>query len=78
VRGLIVATANQTRPSLPSAAVSNAQVLKYLVPDRTICGADLVIPWSAIDRGPGKNPRYDWSFLDQAAAPWVAAGKIVT
>jgi hypothetical protein len=77
VRGLFVATANQTRPSLPSAPVSNAQVLRYLVPNRTICGADLVIPWSAIDRGPGQTPRYDWSFLDQAAAPWVAAGKIV-
>lgn len=72
VRGLFVAGANQTNNrSLASA------ILKYLPSDPTICGANLVIPWSAIDGGPGASPQYDWSFLDKAAAPWEAAGKIV-
>ncbi len=72
VRGLFVAGANQTNNASVTAAI-----LKYLPSDQTICGANLVIPWSAIDRGPSASPRYDWSFLDQAAAPWEAAGKIV-
>jgi len=72
VRGLFVAGANQTNnPALAAA------ILNYLPSDPTICGANLVIPWSAIDGGPGASPQYDWSFLDQAAAPWEAAGKIV-
>ena len=28
---------------------------------------------SAIDNGPSASPRFDWSFLDQAAAPWRPA-----
>jgi hypothetical protein len=72
VRGLFVAGANQT--DNPSVA---AAILRYLPSDPTTCGANLIIPWSSIDRGPGASPRYDWSFIDQAAAPWVAARKIV-
>lgn len=71
IRGLFVAGANQTSQSI------RAAVLRYLPTDPTICGANLVIPWSAIDNGPGHNPRYNWSFLDKAAAPWGATGKIV-
>jgi hypothetical protein len=72
VRGLFVAGANQT-----NTAALEATILKYLPDDPTICGANLVIPWSSIDMGPSASPQYDWSFLDQAAAPWEAAGKIV-
>ena len=71
VHGLFVAGANQTRSQVAAAE------MKYLLKDKTICGADLVIPWSAIDRGPSAKPRYDWSFLEKAAAPWEAAGKVV-
>lgn len=72
VHGLFVAGPNQTNN-----ASLEARILKYLPADPTICGANLIIPWSSIDRGPGANPRYDWSYLDQAAAPWETAGKIV-
>jgi hypothetical protein len=72
VRGLFVAGANQVKnPSVQAA------VLNYLPSDPTICGANLIVPWSSIDGGPDASPQYDWSFLDQAAAPWEAAGKIV-
>ncbi len=72
VHGLFVAGANQ----VPNASTA-AAVLNYLPTDSTICGANLVLPWSAIDHGPSASPQYDWSFLDQAAAPWKAAGKVV-
>jgi hypothetical protein len=71
VRGVFVAGVNQANPS------DSAAIMEYLSTDPTICGVNLVIPWSAIDQGPGTNPQYNWSFLDQAAAPWEAAGKIV-
>lgn len=72
VRGLFVAGANQI-----SRASTAAAVMRLLPSDPTICGANLIIPWSSIDNGPGASPQYDWSFVDQAAAPWEAAGKIV-
>jgi hypothetical protein len=54
VHGLFVAGPNQTNN-----ASLEASILKYLPADPTICGANLIVPWSSIDRGPGANPRYD-------------------
>ena len=71
VRGVFVANANVSDSSLA------ATVLQYLPSDPNNCGASLAIPWSAIDKGPSASPQYDWSYLDEAAAPWEAAGKIV-
>lgn len=65
VHGLFFAGPNQT-----DNASLEASILQYLPAEPTICGANLIIPWSSIDRGPGANPRYDWSYLDQAAALW--------
>jgi len=42
-----------------------------------VCGANIYIPWRNVDKGPGVNPRYDWSSVDQQIAPWAAAGKVV-
>ena len=42
-----------------------------------VCGADIYIPWRNVDKGPGANPRYDWSSVDQQIGPWAAAGKVV-
>jgi acetyl esterase/lipase len=50
---------------------------RYLPADPTVCGANLVVPWSAVDRGPNHNPRYNWRFIDNAAQPWIASGKMV-
>lgn len=52
-------------------------ILHYLLADPTVCGADIVVPWSAIDKGPGATPRYDWTQLDKWTGPWEAAGKEV-
>jgi hypothetical protein len=35
------------------------------------------VNWNRVDNGPGTNPRYNWSVIDQLIAPWVPAGKIV-
>ncbi len=42
-----------------------------------VCGANVYVPWSIVDRGPAASPRYDWSSIDEQVAPWVAAGKVV-
>jgi hypothetical protein len=42
-----------------------------------VCGANIYVPWRSVDNGPGVNPRYDWSSVDQQIAPWSAAGKVV-
>jgi hypothetical protein len=68
--GLFVANVN-------AFAVSEQEVLQYILPDPTVCGANILVPWSAIDRGPGANPQYDFSFINDAVQPWVAAGKVV-
>jgi len=72
VHGLFVASPNAIQD-----ATTESAIMSYLPPDPTICGANLEIPWSQIDLGPGHTPQYNWSYLDNAAAPWEAAGKIV-
>jgi len=42
--------------------------------DPDLAGVDLVYYWSQIEPTRGS---YDWSLIDQAMAPWVAAGKKV-
>ncbi len=70
--GLFVNAANS-----PQSLSNESEILKYILPDSTVCGANLIIPWSSIDMGPGANPRYNWAFVDQSAEPWIKAGKIV-
>jgi len=43
----------------------------------TVCGANVFVQWKKVDRGPGANPQYDWSSVDQQIAPWAKAGKVV-
>jgi hypothetical protein len=69
--GLFVADANA--PQAPSVRVLS----RYLSSDPTLCGASLIVPWSAIDRGPGHTPRYDWHFVDSAAKLWIVSGKMI-
>ncbi len=70
--GLFVNAANS-----PQSLADSEDLMKYVATDSTVCGANIIVPWSAIDKGPNATPRYDWSFLDQAVQPWEAAGKTV-
>jgi hypothetical protein len=58
----------------PDARV-NAKATAHLLHTPTLCGANVFIVWKKVDRGPGANPRYDWSSVDEQIAPWVKAGK---
>jgi hypothetical protein len=64
--GLFLNAAN-----LPTQNLSEVRV--FVLPDPTNCGANIVVPWSAVDDGTG----YDWSVVLNAAAPWIKAGKTV-
>lgn len=55
----------------------NADAYKYLLHNPVVSGANIFVIWSHVDRGPASNPRYDWASVDEAIAPWVAAGKTV-
>ncbi len=70
--GLFINDANA-----PQAQAAWSEIQQYVLPDPTLCGADIIVPWSKVDRGPGASPQYDWSFVTQAAQPWIAAGKKV-
>jgi hypothetical protein len=48
-----------------------------LVNQPTICGANIFIPWSEVDKGPGASPQYDFSQIDPMITPWKSAGKKV-
>lgn len=52
-------------------------VSQYLISNPAVCGAAIFVSWQQVDRGPGTNPRYDWSAVQSAIAPWEAAGKTV-
>ena len=60
----------------PGARV-NEKATEHLLHNSTVCGANIYIVWKKVDRGPGVNPRYDWSSVDEQIAPWSAAGKVV-
>jgi uncharacterized protein (TIGR03437 family) len=46
----------------------------YILKQPTVCGADLYVVWSQIDRGGGS---YNWTALDGQINQWVQTGKIV-
>jgi hypothetical protein len=52
-------------------------ILQYLPQDANLCGASIVVEWSAIDRGPSASPQYDYAPLESAIEPWATAGKLV-
>jgi hypothetical protein len=52
-------------------------VAQYLIGNLDVCGAAIFVSWQQVDRGPGAKPRYDWSTVQSAMAPWEAAGKTV-
>lgn len=59
----------------PGARV-NAQT-NILLHNPVVCGANFYIVWNEVDRGPGADPRYNWSSIDAQVAPWIAAKKRV-
>jgi hypothetical protein len=61
-------------PGAPMAEEGN----RLLLHNPTICGAVFYVVWSESDKGPGANPRYDFSSIERQVAPWVAAGKAVS
>lgn len=52
-------------------------ILQYLPKDPKLCGASIVVLWSGIDRGPTASPQFDFTPIERAMKPWVAAGKLV-
>ncbi|MEM3191221.1 MAG: hypothetical protein QW292_03855 [Candidatus Parvarchaeota archaeon] len=50
--GLFVNAANA-----PQSLNNDSKILHYILTDPTVCGANLIIPWSSVDQGPGANPR---------------------
>src|SRR5277367_2127167 len=36
---------------------------KYLVNNPMICGGNVYVLWSQVDKGPDANPRYDWGWV---------------
>jgi len=61
----------------PGAARLNERGMRYLLHNPVVCGANLYLVWNEIDRGPGANPRYDFSRVEEEMQPWVKAGKEV-
>ena len=69
-RGLFLNTAN-----LPTQEWERIE--RYILNDSTVTGANIVVPWSLVDRGPDAAPQYNWSYVYQQAKPWIEAGKTV-
>jgi len=42
-----------------------------------VCGAEVYVVWSEVDKGPGANPRYNWEIVEKQMSPWVKAGKMI-
>ncbi len=70
IRGLFLNSSN-----LPTQDWSRIE--RFILNDPTVAGANIIVPWSAIDRGDNMSPQYDWSFVYDAANPWIKAGKKV-
>jgi hypothetical protein len=49
-------------------------MLQYILPDPTDCGITIAVPWSRIEPS---NGTYNWTYINDSAAPWIAAGKQV-
>ena len=52
-------------------------IVEFALPDPAVAGANVIVRWSSIDRGPGASPRYDFSGIDRLVRPWREAGKTV-
>jgi hypothetical protein len=52
-------------------------VQTYLMSNPIVSGGNLAVEWGMIDQGPTASTQYDWSSIDDAIVPWVAAGKKV-
>lgn len=50
---------------------------QFLLHNPVVCGANMYLIWNEIDRGPGANPRYDFSKVEAQMRPWIKAGKEV-
>src|ERR1700730_14547948 len=50
---------------------------QFLLRNPVVCGANMYLVWNEIDRGPGANPRYDFSKVEEQMRPWIKAGKEV-
>ena len=50
---------------------------RFLLHNPVVCGFNTYLVWNEIDRGPGANPRYDFSKVDEQIKPWIKAGKQV-
>jgi hypothetical protein len=61
----------------PNSPRLTEQANQYLLHNPVVCGANFYLVWSEVDRGPGANPRYDWSHVEDQMRPWVQAGKMV-
>lgn len=70
--GLFVNAANS-----PAALADEQEILQYTLTDSTVCGANLIVPWSSVDAGPANTPRYNWTFVQDSMKPWTSAGRIV-
>jgi hypothetical protein len=55
----------------------NVKADEFLLHNPVVCGANTYLVWNEIDRGPGANPRYDFSKVDEQLQPWIKAGKEV-
>jgi hypothetical protein len=64
-------------PPLHSYNAYYADVQSYLVPNPTVCGADFWVPWAWVESGSLAHPVFNYTAVDTALAPWVAAGKEV-
>lgn len=51
------------------------EILQYLPNDPKLCGASIDFLWSGIDKGPNAPKQYVWKIVEDAIAPWAAAGK---
>ncbi|WP_395339149.1 hypothetical protein PN836_013760 [Ningiella sp. W23] len=72
--GIYLASANLPR------VVNQDAKQKCVVNDPRTAGANIVIPWSKIDRGQldARGERiYDWSYVDQSTQAWRARGQKV-
>ncbi len=52
-------------------------ILKYVLSDPTVCGANIVVPWSSIDVSTVNSQKYDFTQLDSWIKPWEDAKKLV-
>ena len=70
--GLYIASANLPRQE------ENRLTLECAALDARTTGANIVVPWSKIDRGArdaAGAPVYDWSYVEEVTAPWRGRGQ---